>query len=58
MQTIVTIDRQWQERIDEGLNQLARVIVDVDPITKIALCTVYTDDGKGNGLPMFSFPME
>ena len=38
-------------------NILTRTIITVDPIDNIARCSVFTDDGKGNGDLMFSFEM-
>lgn len=39
-------------------NMLSRTIIDVDPITQRRFCTVYSDDGRGNGTVLFQFDMD
>lgn len=56
IQTTVKMYKWLAEEQDHSC--LTRMFIAIDPITKLRECTVYTDDGKGNGDYLFSFPMD
>ena len=51
-------DKYWSDRAQaDDLSQRAMVLSETDPVSGRITITVYSDDGAGNGLPIFSFPL-
>lgn len=46
------------ERTGFSNNFLTRFVIDVDPITNEKTATLYTEDGDGNGVGLFSVPFD
>lgn len=55
IQTTVEMEDFYAKCVD--ISVLTRTFIATDPITKIRECNVYTDDGRGNGDLIFSFPL-
>lgn len=51
----IVIDRWW---LNSNSDFLARVVFDTDPLTDKIECSVYTEDGKGNGNRIFGFSVD
>lgn len=56
IQTGVAIDKSYAKMTDHV--EKVAMHISIDPITNRKVCQVFTDDGRGNGLLIFSFEME
>jgi hypothetical protein len=59
--TTVMIDKNWQQFFEPSDNVFSigtAFHIHTDPIDGKKRCTIFTDDGKGNGLPILEFEME
>lgn len=60
IETVVKIDRDWVDKFskdDEVIAMKVAIHIAIDPIDLKKQVVVYTDDGRGNGLPILSFDM-
>ena len=60
VQTSVVFKDDWHKLLTSQMHngQRAAVHVEIDPIDGKMRLTVFTDDGRGNGLPMFEMQLD
>lgn len=58
IQTEVTIHDGWFQVLADCNGHAAAIHMEIDPITDKRSINIFSDDGRGNGLPIISFMID